>query len=299
MHFREWLIAKGVSFASAAFELTITSIVCVAVIFAWEIWQLGHERSSVQAIRSGDASARRDLLSFVLDVTGILRVLGHVVTLGIGFAIGNAVRVMLGLNLTGLIANPALQVATFLFFKSFCDYWMHRWMHLSPVLWEIHKYHHSADEMNVVTAHREGILVTPFVSIFAALPFGILGLPVHTFILVAVVLEFHALIIHSRLTFELGWFEWLIISPRAHRLHHALELSRGTQNYGFTTSIWDHVFGTYGRAPDVEFPVGLERDFYNTAPWHLEMAHSMAETGRAIVRLARRAPIADEAPTLR
>ena len=207
--------------------------------------------------------------------------MGHLVTLAIGFAIGNLVRVYLNINVTGLVANPFLQVFLFLFLKSFSDYWMHRWMHLSPVFWEIHKYHHSAVDMNIVTAHREGILVTPFVSIFVALPLGIIGAPVQAFVAVAVLLEFHALLIHSRLPLGFGWFDWVLISPRAHRLHHALGLSKGTQNFGFTTSIWDHVFGTYAAAPDEHFPVGLEGDVYNHVSWPREMLHSMVALKRA------------------
>ena len=279
-----WFTTKIVTFGSAALELTVTSVACVALIAVLEIWQLGYRNSSIRAITSGDASARRDLLSFVLDVTGILRILGHLVTLGIGFAIGNVVRVYLNINVTDLVANPILQVSLFLFLKSFSDYWMHRWMHLSPVLWEIHKYHHSAADMNIVTAHRESILVTPFVSIFVALPLGIIGTPVQTFVVLAVLMEFHALLIHSRLPLSFGWFDRLLISPRAHRLHHALGLSKGTQNFGFTTSIWDHVFGTYASAPEEHFTVGLEGDIYNHVSWPREMLHSMVAIKRAAWR---------------
>lgn len=160
-------------------------------------------------------------------------------------------------------------------------------MHQFPVLWEIHKYHHSAEEMNVVTAHRESIVVAPFASLFMAIPFGILGIPAQTFFVVAIIFEFHALLVHSRLAVNFGFLERIFISPRAHRLHHARDLSLGTKNFGFFFSVWDHLFGTYERAPVEHFAIGLanQGEVYNHAPWHREMLHSLNATCRAALAL--------------
>lgn len=282
MNAYDWIVHKALSFVDAGILMVSVSTICVIVIFALEAYRFGFAQSSLGAIWKGDPSARRDLLSYSLDVTGVLRIAGHVCTLGIGYMIGLGLKSAFNLNLTGLIANPVIQVSLFLFLKSFFDYWMHRFMHMSPVLWEIHKYHHSAEEMNVVTAHRESIMVAPFASIFLAIPFGIMGIPTHTFVIAAVIIEFHALLVHSRLAFDLGWFERILISPRAHRLHHARGLSLGTRNFGFFLSIWDHAFGTYERAPKEDFRIGLENQgqVYNYEPWWREMLHSLHATGQ-------------------
>lgn len=266
-------------------QLTVT-LGCAVFILLCEVVVLGFERSSVRSMIVGDGSARRDLISYVLDVTGILRLMGHAVTLGAGFLIGLAIKNALDLQLAGLITNEFVQVPLVFLINAFFAYWTHRAMHAVPALWEIHKYHHSATEMNVLTAHRESILIAPFTSIAGAIPIGLLGASMETFVVIAVLTEFHALLIHSRLRFDLGWLgDRLIISSNAHRIHHALDKEHRDRNFGFTLSVWDYVFGTYARLPTRQpIAIGTEGDVYNHVGWHREMLYSV----RSAIRQGRR-----------
>lgn len=268
------------------------SVGALVAVLAAEVVFLGYRKSSLHLLTRPAASARRDMLSFVLDVTGVLRILGHVATLGAAYLFGLFVNRKLNLNLTGVFADPVAQVAFWLLAKSFLDYWMHRFMHKVPMLWEIHKYHHSAAEFHVVTAHRESILVAPWSSLYFAIPLGILGTPTTVFIAVAFLVEAHALLVHSQFRFSWGRAgDWLLISPRAHRIHHSLDKRHWGRNYSFTFSFWDHLFGTYykGEVP-AEIHVGVTNAPYNSVNWVREMAYSMKACGNEFMNMVRGIP---------
>ena len=137
----EFFRSKLLLFMTNSKTQILMSISAVLLIFVIEIVLLGFRKSSVANLLRNERSSRRDVLSYLLDVTGALRLMGHAVTLGSGYLIGQFIQQRLHLNLTGLLAQPAVQLSVFLFAKSFFDYWMHRLMHTFPVLWEIHKYH--------------------------------------------------------------------------------------------------------------------------------------------------------------
>ena len=273
----EFFRSKLQAFLSTSKEQIFLSIGAVLLIFLLEIVLLGYRKSSIANLLRNDRSSRRDVLSYVLDVTGALRLIGHTVTLGSGYLVGQFIQNRLHLNLTGSLANPAIQVCGFLFAKSFFDYWMHRLMHTFPALWEIHKYHHSAAEMNVVTAHRESILVAPFSSLYFAIPLGIIGTPTTAFWILGFVMELHAVLVHSQLITSWGRVgEYILISPLAHRVHHSLDQKHWGKNYGFVFPLWDHIFGTYhlDEIPET-IAVGVSDATYNHASWPEEMAYCM------------------------
>jgi sterol desaturase/sphingolipid hydroxylase (fatty acid hydroxylase superfamily) len=64
--------------------------------------------------------------------------------------------------------------------------------------------------------------------------------------------------IHTNLDVDLGRFEWLLITPNYHRVHHG---ARGlsNMNLGFVLTIWDRMFGTYvdPRALETDFALGV------------------------------------------
>lgn len=268
----------------------VLGFTALAFIMLAEVVFLGYRRSSLHHLTKPDASARKDMLSFFLDVTGLLRILGHLITLGTAYVFGLVINSALNLNLTGAFADPVVQVVFWIFVKSFLDYWMHRFLHAVPMLWEIHKYHHSAAEFNVVTAHRESVLVAPWSSFYFAIPLGILGTPPTVFIPVAFLLEAHALLVHSRFMFSWGRFgDWFLISPRAHRMHHSIDMNHWGHNYGFTFAFWDHLFGTYWvREVPQELPVGVPDCSYNSISWVREQVCTVQSFGSEFMKAVRR-----------
>jgi sterol desaturase/sphingolipid hydroxylase (fatty acid hydroxylase superfamily) len=51
--------------------------------------------------------------------------------------------------------------------------------------------------------------------------------------------------VHTELVPRIGWLEWVINMPSAHRVHHASNPEYLDKNYGGVLLIWDHLFGSY------------------------------------------------------
>lgn len=116
-----WISAKALSFLSSSVLMVEVSGLSLAAILIAELVFMGYASSSIAAMKDGNPSARRDMLSYFLDVTGLLRILGHAATLGVGYAIGLGIKSAFDLNLTGLLKGPILQITAFIFCKSFLN----------------------------------------------------------------------------------------------------------------------------------------------------------------------------------
>ena len=149
----------------------------LAVVLVVELIAVGWDRSTLNKFLCPSASFRRDIISYFVDITDVLAVVGNLAALGTAFYYGHLVRQYLGLNLLRSVPGIIAQNLLLIFVIGFFDYWMHRLMHKVPWMWEIHKYHPSATEMSVVTARRDSILVVPLATFFKAIPFAVLGIP--------------------------------------------------------------------------------------------------------------------------
>jgi sterol desaturase/sphingolipid hydroxylase (fatty acid hydroxylase superfamily) len=64
--------------------------------------------------------------------------------------------------------------------------------------------------------------------------------------------------IHTELVPRVGWVEWLVNTPSAHRVHHASNPEYIDKNYGGVLLIWDHLFGSYqAERSDIPIRYGL------------------------------------------
>lgn len=50
---------------------------------------------------------------------------------------------------------------------------------------------------------------------------------------------------HSNVDVELGWLGYVFTAPRAHRIHHSLDMKEGNSNFGSALVVWDILFGTF------------------------------------------------------
>lgn len=134
----------------------------------------------------------------------------------------------------------------------------HYALHRLPVLWEIHKVHHSAVVMTPMTAYR----LHPFeIVIMAATPVLLTGtttwafnrafgadISVYTLLglhVVLALLSFIDNLRHSPVWISYGQRlnRW-IISPAHHQLHHSMEAQHWGCNMGFSLAIWDRLAGS-------------------------------------------------------
>ncbi|KAF9189772.1 hypothetical protein BGZ51_009315 [Haplosporangium sp. Z 767] len=122
-------------------------------------------------------------------------------------------------------------------------YWFHRAAHEVNIFWAGHSVHHSSEYYNATTALRQSLVQT-YASFFFNLPLALVFSPamfaVHTQL--NLLYQFW---IHTEAIPRLGWLEYIINTPSAHRVHHGRNPYCIDKNYGGVLIIFDRIFGTY------------------------------------------------------
>jgi sterol desaturase/sphingolipid hydroxylase (fatty acid hydroxylase superfamily) len=131
-----------------------------------------------------------------------------------------------------------------LFFFTLVEYAIHRWLlhDRRSVLFYLHHAHHSSPEKTAAFLFPTSVLL--FLPIWCLLTWG-LHLHWASFFLMGLSggYVYFDTIHHIEHTVRVNQipFRWLKKRWAFHRVHHRIEQS----NFGVTTSLWDHVFGTH------------------------------------------------------
>jgi len=176
----------------------------------------------------------------------------------ISSGITNVVKEVLGLTVAVLsygwlidkLAIIELQASWLVYLVAFigmdfAGYWRHRIRHEFNLLWNGHISHHTSEEFNLSCGLR-----LPFVRIisflnFFLIPAAIFGIPKEV---IALLLPLHFVLqfwYHTRLINKMGWFEYVLVTPSHHRIHHAMNPEYLNKNYGNVFIFWDKWFGTF------------------------------------------------------
>lgn len=134
----------------------------------------------------------------------------------------------------------------------FCYYWFHRASHRVRWLWATHAVHHSATRFNLSAAVRLGWTGQISGAFVFFLPLAWIGF--HPAAIAAMIAAglFYQFFLHTHLDVNLGLLEWVLNTPRHHRVHHASNETCLDRNYGSTLIVFDRLFGTYAEAPSHE-----------------------------------------------
>lgn len=143
------------------------------------------------------------------------------------------------------------------------DYWFHQIDHKIPVLWRLHRVHHSDTSVDASTALRffptELIYFTSGELLISVI-FGLDIISMNIFLFLLLPILF---IQHSNLRYPV-WIDnilgWLIVTPNIHKVHHEQDQFYTDSNYGTLFIIWDRLFGTFKTKPVKEIKYGL-REF--------------------------------------
>ena len=137
-------------------------------------------------------------------------------------------------------------------------YFEHRCSHRIRLMWASHSVHHSIEEMVFSAAFR--LSWTPLLSgvFLFYLPIIWIGFdPKYVFGFVSAGLLYQ-FFVHTELVPRIGWLEWIVNTPSAHRVHHASNPEYIDKNFGGVLLIWDRIFGTYqAENPEVRIVYGL------------------------------------------
>lgn len=135
----------------------------------------------------------------------------------------------------------------------FAIYCQHIITHKWPLLWRLHRVHHSDLEFDATTAvrfHPLEILLSMFYKVAWVYLLGAVPMAVIVF---EIVLNGAATFNHSNINIPVKWdkvLRWFIITPDMHRIHHSTLRKEIDSNYGFSISLWDRMFKTYTADPE-------------------------------------------------
>jgi sterol desaturase/sphingolipid hydroxylase (fatty acid hydroxylase superfamily) len=131
----------------------------------------------------------------------------------------------------------------------FCYYWFHRASHRIRWLWATHAVHHSATHFNLSAAVRLGWTGQLTGGFLFFLPLAGIGFHPAAIAMMLALGLLYQFFLHTALPIHLGPLEWVLNTPRHHRVHHACNEACLDTNYGSTLIVFDRLFGTFAEAP--------------------------------------------------
>lgn len=219
-------------------------------------------------MRGDGRPAQRQLTNLTLVLIDSLVLRGLFPMLAVGLAI--TVESPSG-GLLGAFAWPywlEFMLAVLVF--DLAIYWQHRLLHQIPLLWRLHRVHHSDIAIDVTS----GVRFHPLEIVLSmGLKLGlvwVLAPPPAAVVVFELLLSVCSLITHADYALASGLdrrVRWLLVTPSMHRIHHSTRRDETDSNFSFNLSLWDRVFGSYQAdpvRPEDVMPVGLP-DFRDAA----------------------------------
>jgi len=155
--------------------------------------------------------------------------------------------------------SPLMSFLLYFVVLDFFDYWYHRASHAFNWWWGLHSLHHSQQDMNLWSDNRNHLLDDVMRDTYMAfIALGIGVQPAQYVLLVSVSRALQSFQ-HANIRLHFGRIgEYLLVSPRYHRMHHAIgighesygEESLGGCNFSVLLSVWDVIFQTANFKPE-------------------------------------------------
>lgn len=123
-------------------------------------------------------------------------------------------------------------------------YWLHSLEHYCRIFWAAHVTHHSAEHMNITVGFRAS-LMRPLYDFVFFLPLAFFGFKPIEILLMYSFAQIWAVFVHTEMIRNLGWLEYIFVTPSHHRVHHASNEKYLDRNMGMVLIIWDRLFGTF------------------------------------------------------
>lgn len=140
----------------------------------------------------------------------------------------------------------------------FVGYLRHRAEH-SFWLWPVHATHHSDEAMNWLTLFRIHPLNRFTTVTIDTTILMLCGFPPLVFLLNGLVRHWWGYFIHADVPWTLGPIGQILISPAAHRVHHAKDEALAGRNFATVFTFWDKAWGTWQDPRElVDVATGIE-----------------------------------------
>jgi sterol desaturase/sphingolipid hydroxylase (fatty acid hydroxylase superfamily) len=197
------------------------------------------------------SSAKIDVFSHLIQFLGLAFFLEVIFSFGMSIGasrLATYASQQLSWARINLPADTVPQIAgSFLIYyltDHFVGYWVHRLYH-TRLFWHLHRFHHSAPELNFITFYRVHPAETLTRVLFFISPLTILNAPDKVLMVALTVNIFLNYCQHSQMPKSWGWIgRWIFGSPGFHQLHHSIDAEHRDKNF-CSCPLWDRVFGTW------------------------------------------------------
>jgi sterol desaturase/sphingolipid hydroxylase (fatty acid hydroxylase superfamily) len=141
---------------------------------------------------------------------------------------------------------------------------MHRALHRVPLLWRLHRVHHSDVRFDVTTGVRFHPIEIALSMAIKLAVIAALGAPPAAVVVFEILLSCGSLFTHADLALPPRVervLRALVVTPTMHRVHHSVVQDETDSNFAFNLSVWDRLFGSYREAPRADparMPIGID-----------------------------------------
>ncbi|SNS68890.1 Sterol desaturase/sphingolipid hydroxylase, fatty acid hydroxylase superfamily [Noviherbaspirillum humi] len=158
----------------------------------------------------------------------------------------------------GVTDIPLAAFFIYLVVLDFFDYWYHRASHQFNWWWGLHSLHHSQRDLNLWSDNRNHLLDDLLRDVVMAVIALMIGVEPSQYVLLVMASRMQQSLQHANVRIHFGPIgERLLVSPRYHRMHHAIgvgheskgEGSLGGCNFAVLFPVWDILFRTANFEP--------------------------------------------------
>jgi sterol desaturase/sphingolipid hydroxylase (fatty acid hydroxylase superfamily) len=143
-------------------------------------------------------------------------------------------------------------VATGFLLLDLARYISHLALHRVPLLWRLHRMHHTDGDFDITTGFRFHPLETLAGLGFNSAVILLTGAPVVAVLLYQLAFPLTSFWAHANARLAPGVerrLRMLLVTPDMHRIHHSVRPAEQDSNFGGMFTAWDRLFGTYVAAP--------------------------------------------------
>ncbi len=157
-----------------------------------------------------------------------------------------------------------LKIILSILILDFIIYLQHLLFHFNPILWRLHRMHHTDLDLDVTSGNRFHPLEIIISMLIKMAAISVLGAPAQAVLAFEVVLNACAMFNHGNIKLPAALDRLLrlfIVTPDMHRVHHSVIVRETNSNFGFNLPWWDRICGTYRSQPEkghLDMTIGLK-----------------------------------------
>jgi sterol desaturase/sphingolipid hydroxylase (fatty acid hydroxylase superfamily) len=217
--------------------------VVLAVMLGWEAWRPRRRTRAAGRLQRWGAN-----LGLVAVDAALVRLLFPLAAVGAAVAAERQ-----GWGLLNAVEVPAwVAVVVALVVLDLAIYAQHVAFHKVPVLWRLHRVHHSDVDLDATSGLRFHPIEIALSMAYKVVLVVAVGAPALAVIVFEIGLNALAMFNHANVYLPERIdraLRRLIVTPDMHRVHHSIHRDETDSNYGFNLSLWDRLFGTYRAQP--------------------------------------------------